>query len=131
MNRDNWYRRPIGNEYTIPAFAADAVQLQLAVPDRVAVGGNLGTAGSFVGVDLGDLTGGVYNSATLLQGNNLICFGYEVLLTAVPDVLKGVLGDISSALNLITGKIAPQFAQFNCPQLNCESGLPSASLGLS
>ncbi|KAG7575281.1 hypothetical protein FFLO_00445 [Filobasidium floriforme] len=114
---ENWYRRPIGDEYTIPAFTLEAVELQLAVPERVAVGGNLGTVNSFTGVNLADLTGGVYNSQTLLQGNNLICFGYQTLLTVVPDVLKGLVGDVSSALNVLTSRVAPSFAQFNCPQI--------------
>lgn len=43
----NWYRRAIGMEYTIPAFAIDNQIIQLAVPERLAVGGNLGTPGSF------------------------------------------------------------------------------------
>jgi hypothetical protein len=117
---ENWYRRPIGDEYTIPAFTLEAVELQLAVPERVAVGGNLGTVNSFTGVNLADLTGGVYNSQTLLQGNNLICFGYQTLLTVVPDVLKGLVGDVSSALNVLTSRVAPSFAQFNCPQIECK-----------
>jgi hypothetical protein len=116
---ENWYRRPIGLDYTIPGFSAEAVALQLAVPERVAVGGNMGTTNSFSPVNLGDLTGGVYNSQNLLEGNNLVCFGYQTLLTAVPDILKGLLGDATSALNLFTSRVAPQFAQFNCPQLNC------------
>jgi hypothetical protein len=120
---DNWYRRPIGDEYTIPAFTLEAVELQLAVPERVAVGGNLGTVNSFTGVNLADLTGGVYNSQTLLQGNNLICFGYQTLLTVVPDVLKGLVGDVSSALNVLTSRVAPSFAQFNCPQIECKRNL--------
>ena len=124
--RSNWYRRPIGDEYTIPAFTAEAVVLQLAVPERVAVGGNTGTTNSFTPVNLGDLTGGVYNSQNLLEGNNLICFGYQTLLTVVPDVLKGLVGDVTSALNVLTSRVAPQFAQLNCPQLNCKM-LRSAS----
>jgi hypothetical protein len=99
------------------------VELQLAVPERVAVGGNLGTVNSFTGVNLADLTGGVYNSQTLLQGNNLICFGYQTLLTVVPDVLKGLVGDVSSALNVLTSRVAPSFAQFNCPQIECKRNL--------
>jgi hypothetical protein len=62
----------------------------------------------------------VYNSQTLLQGNNLICFGYQTLLTVVPDVLKGLVGDVSSALNVLTSRVAPSFAQFNCPQIECK-----------
>ena len=121
MSSENWYRRPIGAEYTIPAFTVEAVELQLAVPERVAVGGNTGTTNSFTPVNLGDLTGGVYNSQNLLQGNNLVCFGYQVLLTAVPDILKGLVGDVTSALNVLTSRVAPSFAQLNCPQLTCQS----------
>jgi hypothetical protein len=38
---------------------------------------NTGTPNSFVGVDVADLTGGVFNSKTLLEGNNLGCFVYQ------------------------------------------------------
>lgn len=121
ISSENWYRRPIGDEYTIPGFTLEAVELQLAVPERVAIGGNTGTVNSFTPVNLADLTGGVYNSQNLLQGNNLICFGYQTLLTVVPDVLKGLVGDVTSTLNVLTSRVAPSFAQLNCPQLECKS----------
>jgi hypothetical protein len=45
-------------------------------PGIIRIGGNAGNAGktdSFAGVDLTDLTGGVFNLATLADGNNGAC----------------------------------------------------------
>jgi hypothetical protein len=52
------------------------------------IGGNTGAVNSFVGLEAGDLTGGLFNSATLLQGNNLMCFALQVAKTSIPDILK-------------------------------------------
>ncbi|KAJ9094060.1 hypothetical protein QFC21_006161 [Naganishia friedmannii] len=115
---ENWYRRPIGIDYTIPGYSADNTLIQLQVPERLAVGGNMGTVNSFAGVDLSDLTGGVYNSQSLAQGNNALCFAYTSLLTLTPDILKGVLKDVTGAVNQIVGQfITPQFASLNCPSV--------------
>lgn len=117
----NWYRRPIGIDYTIPGYSADNTLIQLQVPERLAVGGNMGTVNSFAGVDLSDLTGGVYNTQTLAQGNNALCFAYTSLLTLTPDILKGVVVDVAGAIDKIVGQfIAPQFASLNCPSVQCE-----------
>lgn len=81
----------------------------------------MGTVNSFAGVDLSDLTGGVYNSQSLTQGNNALCFAYTSLLTLTPDILKGVLKDVTGAVNQIVGQfIKPQFASLNCPSVQCE-----------
>ncbi|KAJ9091411.1 hypothetical protein QFC19_009121 [Naganishia cerealis] len=97
---------------------SDNTLIQLQVPERLAVGGNLGTVNSFAGVDLSDLTGGVYNLQTLAQGNNALCFAYTSLLTLTPDILKGLLKDVTGAVNQIIGQfITPQFASLNCPSV--------------
>lgn len=81
----------------------------------------MGTVNSFAGVDLSDLTGGVYNTQTLAQGNNALCFAYTSLLTLTPDILKGVVVDVAGAIDKIVGQfIAPQFASLNCPSVQCE-----------
>ena len=118
---DNWYRRPIGIDYTIPGYTVDNNLIQLQVPERLAVGGNMGSVNSFAGVDLSDLTGGVYNLQSLAQGNNAVCLAYTSLLTLTPDILKGTLVDVVGAVNNIVGQyITPQFASLNCPSVKCE-----------
>lgn len=59
---DNWYKRALGDEYTITYFLD---------PEFLDIGGNTGETYTFNGVDIEDLTGGVFNAATLLEGDNL------------------------------------------------------------
>ena len=49
---------------------------------------------TFTGVDVADLTGGVYNAQTLLQGDNAICFAFQSVQQAAPDPLKNVVQDV-------------------------------------
>jgi hypothetical protein len=51
-----------------------------------------------------NLTGGVFNAATLTEGNNAACFGMQVLLAGAPSALKGIL--------------KPAISLLGCPQLS-------------
>ncbi|CAE6453669.1 unnamed protein product [Rhizoctonia solani] len=112
---DNWYRRP--TDYTLPVFSLDLVSAGLKHPEFLSIGGNTGKVNSFAGVNVGDITGGIYNSVNLLEGNNLVCFAFQAAQLAVPDVLKGILGDLIGALGLWTAHVAPVLLGLGCPQL--------------
>ncbi|KAG8681997.1 hypothetical protein FRC08_015256 [Ceratobasidium sp. 394] len=112
---ENWYKRNV--DYSIPLYALDLLYAGVKHPEFLSIGGNTGTVNSFAGVNLGDITGGVYNSVNLLQGNNLICFAFQAAQQAIPDVLKGILGDLTSALGLWAAKIAPILGTLGCPEL--------------
>ena len=71
---------------------------------------NTGTTNSFTGVDIANLTGGVFNSRTLLQGNNLACFLYQLSAQAKPDILLGALDKLTDAIGKVVGRLG-------CPQL--------------
>jgi hypothetical protein len=43
------------------------------------IGGNTGKPNTFTGVNIADLTGGVFNAETLLEGNNLMCFAFQAV----------------------------------------------------
>jgi len=45
-------------------------------PQFLDVGGNTGKTNTFTGVDLQDLTGGVYNLQTLGQDGSAACFAF-------------------------------------------------------
>jgi hypothetical protein len=79
------------------------------VPEAVLVGGNTGTINSFTGVDLGNITGGAYNTFDLLNPKKFSCFFYQLILAVVPVVLRSRLpGDVlGSALNLLSDKLNP------------------------
>lgn len=71
---ENWYKRSFQNQYSFPEAFADLGQYAAQHPDTAKVGGNTGKTNTFTGVDVSDLTGGAFNSKTLLEGNNLGCF---------------------------------------------------------
>lgn len=67
------YRR--SEPYTLAYFLAeDYPPLVAAEPRTMNIGGNTAGVNTFTGVDIGDLTGGVYNSQNLLNGDNFACF---------------------------------------------------------
>ena len=80
----NWYRRPTTSQYNAVEVVADLVISNAAYPGILRVGGNTGTTDSFTGVDLEDLTGGVFNAETLTDGDNAACFLYQATLAAMP-----------------------------------------------
>ncbi|KAF8699333.1 Peroxidase, family 2, partial [Rhizoctonia solani] len=117
---DNWYKRAI--DYSIPLYSVDLLYAGLKHPEFLSIGGNTGKVNSFAGVNVGDITGGVYNSVNLLEGNNLICFAFQAAQQAMPDVLKGILGDLTAALSLWTANITPILSGLGCPELTKYDG---------
>jgi hypothetical protein len=81
------------------------------------IGGNTGTVNSFTGVDVGNLTGGVLDAATLLQGNNLLCLAFEVIKTASPNMLSSVWATLAGPLQLLTNALATPLLDLACPAL--------------
>lgn len=114
---DNWYRRAIGDEYTIPFFLLDALAAAETYPEFISVGGNTGTTNSYTGVDLADLTGGVYNAQSLFEGNNLGCFTLQTAQAAVPDLLKPVFLDVGEGVAELSSAFSNALSPLSCPQL--------------
>jgi hypothetical protein len=114
---DNWYKRAIGDEYTIPYFNLDLDAAALQYPQFLSVGGNTGKTNTFTGVDLESLTGGVYNVQTLGQGNNAACFAFQFAQQAAPDLLKGLFSSITQPLSQLNAALASVFSELSCPQL--------------
>lgn len=68
-------------------------------------------------MNLGDLTGGAFNASTLLEGNNLGCFIFQAAQQAIPSVLKGLVGDLTSILGQLTQILEPILDDLACPGL--------------
>lgn len=115
---DNWYKRNVVDEYTIPYFSLDNLEMASQHPEFLSVGGNTGTVDSFVGVDPSDLTGGVFNGATLLEGNNLQCYIQQVAIQQLPDILSGLLTDVDPAADAIGTQLNSLTNSVGCPKLN-------------
>jgi len=115
---DNWYSRNIIDYYTIPYFALDAVAMLVAYPQFASLGGNTGTPNSFVGVEPDELTNGVFNAATLFEGNNALCYGLQVSTSLAPDILSGLYTDIDPAMDKLGPVITNVTDALGCPTLN-------------
>ena len=112
-----WYRRVIGDEYTISSFTTEAVGTELANPELIRLGGNTGQPNTFTGVDIDDLTGNVFNAQTLLEGNNIMCLAFASALQASPDILGGLVGNALVAVQKLTNALDPILASLNCPEI--------------
>jgi len=109
---ENWYRRSIGAPYDIPYFMGDVVAFAALHPKFLDIGGNLdGKVNNFAGVQIENLTNGVFNSADLLKGNNLGCFAFQLAAQVKADL---VLLDVLNQLTDVVGDIV---TQLGCPQL--------------
>lgn len=66
---------------------------------------------------MGNLTGGAYNAASLLEGHNLGCLIFQALPMVLPDTLKYVVSDIAPVLALVNNVTAPVLGDLSCPEL--------------
>jgi len=108
---ENWYRRSHTAPYTIPYFVGDVAAAAAVYPKFLSVGGNLGKTNTFTGVDIQNLTGGIFDSAGLLQGNNLGCFAFQAAAQVKSDFV------LLDALNELTDAVGSIVTQLSCPQL--------------
>jgi hypothetical protein len=113
----NFYKRAIGNEYTIPLFFDDTVSFASNFPEMFSIGGNTGTVDSYAALDLGNFTGGVYEATTLLEGNNLWCFIFQALISEAPDVLKGGYSDPSGPMATLLDQVNTIIGDYACPKI--------------
>lgn len=115
---ENWYKRPGGvDSYSTVDAVADVLANNAIYPGSVRVGGNTGTVNSFAGVDLADLTGGVFDLTTLAEGNNAACFFLQASLAGLPDITNPLLGIVGSVLGWASEQLGPISQSLNCPQL--------------
>lgn len=79
------------------------------VPEVISVGGNTGEVNTFTGVDLGNITGGAYQTSDLTNPTKFVCYFYQLTLAIVPDFLRSeALGTaLAGALNLLQTQISP------------------------
>lgn len=114
---DNWYKRAIGDEYTIAGFLADVINYAEKDPRLLDIGGNIGAPDTFSPVDIASLTKGVFNLPDLLKGDNLECFVLQIAQAAVPDFVGGGIDTSGPVFSLFSNTIATQLAGAGCPQL--------------
>ena len=93
-------------------FSAGMLQ---ANPFTAVVGGNTRKPNTFMGVNISNLTGGAYNAQALLKGNNAICFAFQFVQVATPEILEELLANVLSAVQKLNEVLDPIFASLACP----------------
>ncbi|KAH9880450.1 hypothetical protein IAQ61_000741, partial [Plenodomus lingam] len=111
---ENWYRRALEYPYETNYFLADTANAARLHPKFLSIGGNTGKTNTFTGVDVADMTGGVFNGRTLLEGNSFSCYVYQLLAQAKPDILLGALNGLTSAIgNVIVALACPKLQKLD------------------
>lgn len=115
---DNWYKRPSSQPMNTVDTNVDTVVNDGMYPGIIRFGGNTGTVNSFVGVDTGDLTGGVFNAASLADGNQLSCFFLQASMAGLTDAAYPLLEPIGQLQSFLESNLGPQISALGCPQLS-------------
>lgn len=114
----NWYKRPDENPYGAAGLVADLPPDFLAYPDSFRFGGNVNGKNTYTGIDISNITGGVYNADTLFQGDNLGCFLLLNFQQAIPLQLQGGVNDVGTAVALLNKYMPSYFSSLSCPQVD-------------
>ncbi|KEF52896.1 uncharacterized protein A1O9_10801 [Exophiala aquamarina CBS 119918] len=110
---ENWYKTPV--DYGLIQLNLDFIDWFLKYPQLASIGGNTGTVNSFTPLDISDLSGGLLNVETLLEGNNLICFALQVVKTVSPNSLSNLFQTLAVPLGLLTDALGDAITGLTCP----------------
>lgn len=126
---ENWYRIPV--DYSLAELNVDLVGWTMKHPELASVGGNLGKVDSFAGLDLSNITSGIINSKSFLEGNNALCFALNIVKTFAPNSLSGLFSILEKPLELINNAILDPLLNLNCPSFkDLEAGGDNILSGL-
>ncbi|KIW23701.1 uncharacterized protein PV07_11880 [Cladophialophora immunda] len=112
---NNWFKAPV--DYGLVQLNLDLVDWFIKYPQLASIGGNTGTVNSFTGLDISNLSGGILNAETLLEGNNLLCFAFQVVNTVSPDSLSPLYSALAVPLKLLTDALGSALDPLTCPPL--------------
>ena len=110
---NNWYR--IAVDYGLVDLNLDLIDWLAKYPALASLGGNMGAVNTFAGVDIADVTGGLLNSVSLLQGNNLLCFVLEAVKTFAPNSLSTLFKVLEVPLRIVNDALLSPLLDLGCP----------------
>ncbi|KDN42879.1 hypothetical protein K437DRAFT_157159 [Tilletiaria anomala UBC 951] len=104
----SWHRRPLAAQFGLGDIVLTLLNAAKTNPHLLSIGGNAGKVNTFTGVDVGDLTGGLYNTQTLLADPAaLSCYLYQGFESALPSVLGNLYKVVDDALSLLNKNYNP------------------------
>ena len=117
---DNWYRRTLSNPYDIPQADSDVAIQYAAYPESLRLGGNTAGVNTYMGVDLGNLTGGVLTAENLFNPNNPkgACFYAQLVQSLIPDSGSVLVKSLTGITNLLNDHILSVIGGMDCPTVD-------------
>lgn len=114
---ENWYRRPTLTPYDIANADSDVAVQYTAYPESFYLGGNTNGVNTFSGVQLEDLTGGVFNLENLFNPDNpkASCFYAQLVQSLIPDAANLLLKELSAITDLVGQYVKPIMNGLDCP----------------
>ncbi|SPO27775.1 uncharacterized protein UTRI_10184 [Ustilago trichophora] len=101
----SWTRRPLGATFGLDDIVLTLLHAASIDPSLLSVGGNAGKVNTFTGVDVGNLTGGVYNLETLLKDPQaLACYLYQIGIEQLVPTQINVLYKVTGQALDFVGK---------------------------
>ncbi|KAF8860756.1 hypothetical protein BDZ45DRAFT_703680 [Acephala macrosclerotiorum] len=111
---ENYYRRP--DDFTFTDGLEDLLyHTVIKRPILFSIGGNVNGVNTFTGIDYANITGGAFNAAQLLEGNNALCFTFQFVKEAAPNVLSSLYATIDPVLSQLTSALDTVFLSLDCP----------------
>jgi hypothetical protein len=109
----SWKRRPLGSPFSLVDIVITLLNAGRIDPSLLSVGGNAGKVNSFAGVDAGNLSGGVFNTAQLLEDPQaLSCFLYQATVTElIPTQVQTLYKITGAALDFVGKTLAPAWGK--------------------
>lgn len=99
----SWKRRPLAATFGLDDIVLTLLNAAAVNPHLLSVGGNAGKVNSFTGVDVGDLTGGVFNAIDLVDDPTaLACYLYQAgIEELIPTQLNAIYKVTGEALDFV------------------------------
>ncbi|CZR52765.1 related to oxidase [Phialocephala subalpina] len=111
---ENYYRRP--DDFTFTDGLQDLLyHTVIKRPTLFSIGGNVNGVNTFAGIDYANITGGAFNAAQLLEGNNALCFTFQFVKEAAPNILSSLYATIGPVLSQLTSVLDTVFLSLDCP----------------
>lgn len=109
----SWKRRPLAATFGLDDIVLTLLNAASTNPHLLSVGGNAGKVNTFTGVDVGDLTGGVFHASELLNDPQaLSCYIFQIgIEELIPTQLNVVYKTAAEALDFVGKNIKAPFAK--------------------
>lgn len=114
MGPRTWYTTPLSSTRNCSGKLSQNL-LYSPLLIFTSIGGNTNGVNTFTGLDFADITGGVFNAADLLEGNNALCFAFQFLREASPNLLSSLYATLGPILSALTDALGTVFTSLDCP----------------